>query len=112
MYNYNNLYKPFLMAGFIEEINYNISLICSFIRTFWTIIIIFAPNLILKLENFILVLLRKRLISDGLEPVLRYTERSCTASNYRQFSTNINIKIVKLLPVSLARTLKKLVLIL
>ena len=25
MYSSNNLYKPFLMAGFIEEINYNMS---------------------------------------------------------------------------------------
>ena len=29
-----------------------------------------------------------RLISRGLEPVLSHTEKSCIASNYRQFSTN------------------------
>ena len=32
-----------------------------------------------------------RLISAGLEPVLSYTEKSCTTSYYRQFSSNIKI---------------------
>ena len=42
---------------------------------------------------------RNRLLSAGLEPVLNQTEKSCIASNYRQFSTNIKIKIIKLIPV-------------
>ncbi len=37
-----------------------------------------------------------RLLSAGLEPVLSQTEKACTGSNYRQFSTNIKIKIIKL----------------
>ncbi len=39
------------------------------------------------------VRLRNRLLSTGLEPVLSQTEKSCIASNYRQFSTNVKIKI-------------------
>ncbi len=39
------------------------------------------------------------LLSAGLELVLSQTEKSCIASNYRQFSTNIKIKIIKLIPV-------------
>ena len=35
-----------------------------------------------------------------LEPVLSHTEKSCKASNYRQFSSNIRIKIIQLIPVS------------
>ena len=42
---------------------------------------------------------RNRLLSAGLEPVLNQTEKSCIASNYRQFSTNIKIKFIKLIPV-------------
>ncbi len=42
------------------------------------------------------VWLRNRLLSAGLETVLRQTEKACIASNYRQFSTNIKIKIIKL----------------
>ena len=42
------------------------------------------------------VWLRNRLLSAGLEPILSQTEKSCIASNYRQFSTNIKIKIIKL----------------
>ena len=34
------------------------------------------------------VLLRNRIISGGLEPVLSHTEKSCIATNCRQFSTN------------------------
>ena len=37
--------------------------------------------------------LRKRLISAGLEPVRSRTEKPCIASHYRQFFTNIKIKI-------------------
>ena len=36
------------------------------------------------------VWLRKRLISAGLETVLWHIEKSCIASYYRQFSTNID----------------------
>ncbi len=35
---------------------------------------------------FIPVWLRNRMISDGLVPVLSYTEKSCIPFNYRQFS--------------------------
>ena len=35
---------------------------------------------------------QNRLISAGLEPILSHTEKLCIASNYRQFSMNINIK--------------------
>ena len=43
------------------------------------------------------------LLSAGLEPVLSQTEKLCIASNYRQFSTNIKIKIIRLIPVLLAQ---------
>ena len=42
--------------------------------------------------NIFLVLLRSRLLSAGLEPVLSQTEKLCIESIYRQFSTNIKIK--------------------
>ena len=48
------------------------------------------------------VWLRIRLLSAGLETVLSQTEKSCMASNYRQFSTNIKIKIIKLIQILLA----------
>ena len=46
-----------------------------------------------------LVWFRNRLLSGGLEPVLSQTEKSYITSNYRQFSTNIKIKIIKLITV-------------
>ena len=56
------------------------------------------------------VWLRNRLLSAGLEPVLSQTEKACIASNYRQFSTNIKINIIKLIPVlSAARYPRKAV---
>ena len=48
------------------------------------------------------VWLRNRLISDGLEPVLSQTEKSCIAPYYREFFTKIKIKNIKLIPVLLA----------
>ncbi len=45
-------------------------------------------------EIHIPVWLRNRLISTGLEPVLSHTKKSCIASNYRQFSTNIKIPVL------------------
>ena len=42
---------------------------------------------------------RKRLMSAGLEPVFSHTEKSCIPSYYRQFSMNIKIKVIKLIPV-------------
>ena len=42
--------------------------------------------------------LRNRLISAGLEPVLRNTEKSFTALHHRLLSTNIKIKIIKAIP--------------
>ena len=43
-----------------------------------------------------------RLISAGFKPVLGHTEKSCITSYYRQFSTNIKIKIIRLITVLLA----------
>ena len=45
------------------------------------------------------------MISAGLEPVLSHTEKSCIASYYRQFFTNIKIKITRLITVLLAQPL-------
>ena len=60
---------------------------------------------------------RNRLISAGLEPAPSHTKKSCIALNYRQFTININIKIIKLVSVLLALAfcpsgLEKLLLIL
>ena len=46
---------------------------------------------------------QNRLLTAGLESFLSQTEISRITSNYRQFSTNIEIKIIKLIPVLLAR---------
>ena len=54
----------------------------------------------LLLEGFP-VLLRNRLIYAGLEPVLSNTEKSFITSYYRQISTIIKIKILKLITVLL-----------
>ncbi len=51
---------------------------------------------------FFPVWLRNRLLSVGLESVLSQTGKSRIASNSRQFSTEIKIKIMKLIPVLLA----------
>ena len=51
------------------------------------------------------VWLGNQLLSAGFEQVLSQTENSCIALNYRQFSTNIKIKIIKLIPVLLARAM-------
>ncbi len=51
---------------------------------------------------YIPVWLCYRLISTGLELVLSHTEKSGIASYYRQFSTNMKIKIIKSIPVLLA----------
>ena len=50
------------------------------------------------------VLLKGNRVILGLEPVLTHTDKSCIASYYRQFSTNIRIKIIKLIHVLLDRT--------
>ena len=52
------------------------------------------------------VWLQNRFKSDGLEPVFSHTEKSCIASNYRKFFTNIKIKITKLIPVLLVQASK------
>ncbi len=44
-----------------------------------------------------------RLVSAGLEPVLSHTEKSCIATNYRQFFTNFKMNIMRFKPVLLAR---------
>ena len=41
------------------------------------------------------------MISAGLELFLLHTEKSCIASYYRRFSTNIKIKLIKFKPVLL-----------
>ncbi len=41
---------------------------------------------------------RNRELSAGLEPVLSQTQKLCIASNNRQLSTNIKMKIIKLIP--------------
>ena len=38
---------------------------------------------------------QNRLLSTGLEPVFSQTEKSCIASNYRQFYMNVKIEIIK-----------------
>ena len=48
-------------------------------------------------------MLQNRLISAGLDPVLRHTEKSCIASHYRQFFKNLDIVIVKSIPELLAQ---------
>ena len=45
------------------------------------------------------VWLWNRLVYSGLKPVIRHTEKSCTASYYRQFSSTFKIKIKIWLPV-------------
>ena len=45
-----------------------------------------------------------RLLSAELKPVLSHSKKLCIGSNYRQFSANIKIKIIKLIPVLLARS--------
>ncbi len=49
------------------------------------------------------VWLRNRILSTGVGPVLSQTKKSCIASNLRQFSTNIKIKIIRYITVLLAR---------
>ena len=46
--------------------------------------------------------LQNQLISTGIEPVLSHNEKSCTTSYYKQFYTNIKLKISKSIPVLLA----------
>ena len=48
---------------------------------------------------------QNRFISAWLEPVFSQTEKSCIESYYRQFSTNIKLKIKRLIPVLLAMPL-------
>ena len=45
--------------------------------------------------NYFTVWLRNRLKSAGLEPILSHTEKSCIVSYYKQFSTNIKIKLIQ-----------------
>ncbi len=46
-----------------------------------------------KLGKTFTVWLRNQLIFGVMEPVLTHTEKSCITSYYRQFSTNIKMKI-------------------
>ena len=45
------------------------------------------------MEYFFPLTLQTRLMSGGLEPVIGETEEACISFNYRQFTTNIKIKI-------------------
>ena len=47
--------------------------------------------------------IRNWLISAELIPVLNHTEKSRISSYYKQFSTDIEIKIIKLIPVLMAQ---------
>ena len=47
---------------------------------------------------FILVSKPRRLLSAGLKPVLSQNEKAWIASNFREFFTNIELKILKLIP--------------
>ena len=51
---------------------------------------IFPPN-----KN-ILVRLRSRLLSPGLEPVLSHTEKSCIVLDFKNHNLNINFVCTKL----------------
>ncbi len=50
------------------------------------------------------VWLRNRLLSAELEKVHSQTKNRCIASKFRQFSTNVKIKLMRLIPALLART--------
>ena len=52
------------------------------------------------------VWLQNRLIFAGLEPVLSHTEKLCIASYYREFSTFIEIILINLKPIFLARAMR------
>ena len=58
---------------------------------------------IIYVQKLFPVSLQNQFISAGLEPVFRHTEKSCISLYYRQFSTIIRIKIIKSIPVLLAR---------
>ena len=62
-----------------------------------------STTLPLGTKTILAVWFRNRLTIAGLEQVLSHTEKSCIATYYKQFSTNLKIKIVKLIPVFLAR---------
>ncbi len=47
------------------------------------------------------------LLFGGLEPILSHTEKSCITSYYKQFSTNIKIKIIRLIPVLSGRVSRR-----
>ena len=51
--------------------------------------------------SYLVIWLRNRLITAELEPVLSHTKKTCIASFYKQFSTNIK-KIIKLIQVLLS----------
>ena len=52
-----------------------------------------STTLPLGTKTILAVWFRNRLTIAGLEPVLNHTEKSCIATYYKQFSTNIKIKI-------------------
>ena len=78
---------------------------CFVVRRLSTSLVVFVAlsfTLLLLIELFIVDFTKsgkpfssmasKPNLSAGLEPVDSHTEKSCVASNYRQFSTNIKIK--------------------
>ena len=75
----------------------------QFLDTYWLEILFFLIGEHADQYAFqvmlVLVWLLNRLIFDGLGLVISHTEKSCIASYYKQFSTNIKIKSIKLIPV-------------
>ena len=73
------------------------------IRYSWMLSSLFNKNLFLAtLRMFVYVLSR---IFAGLELILSHVLKTCIASYYKQFRTNIKIKIIKLKPVLLSWSL-------
>ena len=83
---------PTLFKNFFMEYNF-VSLLL--LRFLWTWLFLFLSMNIFFIDciNLFPVWLQNQLISAGLEP---HTEKSCIASYYRQFSTNMKIKVTNL----------------
>ena len=58
-----------------------------------------AALFVMQVRMTFLAWLRNRLLSVGLVPVLSQTEKSCIASDYRNFLRILKIEIIKLIPV-------------
>ena len=60
-------------------------------------------NIAIKYKNYSCSMVSKTINNPGLEPVLNHTEKSCIATYYKQFSTNLKIKNRKINTRFLAR---------